>query len=116
MLPALLLALATPPSGALAAEIGLDLGRLDGDGLHGPPDGRRSLDYEYCVPDTPAARAEVANIDASARFLPGSPGRIGCGRDEILVLGNTHQPGFREVINALADLPSVERIIEAHFD
>jgi hypothetical protein len=102
---------ATPPS-----VIGFDLGRLDDRGLRGPPGGLTSLDYEYCIPDAPAYRDQVSAIDPSARFLPGSRGRIGCGSGQVLVLGNTHQPWFRQVLQALAELPFVERIAECVFE
>ncbi len=92
--------------------IGFDLGRLDDRGLQGPPDGLRSLDYEYCIPEGAAYRAQVIAIDPSARFLSGSRGRIGCRLGQVLVLGNTHQPGFRDVLAALAWLPFVECVVE----
>ncbi len=101
---------------SLSAEIGFDLGRLDDRGLQGPPDGLRSLDYEYCIPEGAEYRAQVIAIDPSARFLAGSRGRIGCVPGQALVLGNTHQPGFRQVLQALAGLPFVERIAECVFD
>lgn len=96
--------------------IRFDLGRLDDRGLQGPPDGLRSLDYEYCIPEGGRYREQVAAIDPSARFMPGSPGRIGCRPGQVLVLGNTHQPGFRDILWALADLPFVERILESLFE
>ncbi|MGE5153290.1 MAG: hypothetical protein ACM3ST_04670 [Bdellovibrio bacteriovorus] len=116
---ALLLVLASPWVASTAGEgvpaaavIGFDLGRLDDRGLQGSPGGLRSLDYEYCIPEAAPFRARVSAIDPSARFMPGSPGRIGCRPGQVLVLGNTHQPGFREVLQALAGLPFVERIQE----
>lgn len=116
---ALLLALMLPWIAALAGEgtsppavIGFDLGRLDDHGLQGPPDGLRSLDYEYCIPEGTEYRTQVIAIDPSARFLPGSRGRIGCLPGQVLVLGNTQQPGFRGVLTALAELPFVEHIAE----
>jgi hypothetical protein len=119
----LLLAMTLDPTGGVAGEgtsaaasIGFDLGRLDESGLYGPPDGLRSLDYEFCIPVGTPYRDEVAAIDPSARFMPGGRGRIGCGPGEVLVLGNTHQPGFREVLAALASLPYVARIAEAYFE
>jgi hypothetical protein len=48
--------------------------------------------------------------------VPGSHGRIGCTLGEVLVLGNTHQCGWREVLVALAGLPYVVRIDEAYFE
>lgn len=96
--------------------LGFDLDRLDDRGLQGPPDGLRALDYEYCIPQGVDARSEVSAIDPSARFLPGSPGRIGCGTDQVLVIGNTHQPRFRGILAALAQLPYVEQIVECVFE
>lgn len=101
---------------SVPAVIGFDLGRLDDRGLQGPPDGLRSLDYEYCIPEGTRYREQVLAIDPSARFQPGSRGRIGCGSGQVLVLGNTHQPGFRQVLQALAELPFVERIAECVFE
>jgi hypothetical protein len=98
------------------ALIGFDLNRLNASGLQGPPDGLRALDYEFCIPHGPAFRAQVAAIDPSARFHPGSRGRIGCTPDQVLVLGNTHQDGFRAILHALAGLPYVARIAEAVFE
>ena len=107
--------------GAQAGEpgesvIGFDLGRLDSQGLQGPPSGLRALDYEFCIPAEASAAAEVAAIDPSARFMPGSRGRIGCGEGETLVLGSTHQPGFRAILESLAALHYVTHIVEAHFE
>lgn len=98
------------------AVLGIDLARLDDDGLTGPPDGRRALDYEFCIPGAARYREEVARIDPSARFFPGSRGRIGCRSHEVLVLGNTHQPGFSAILLSLARLPYVTRIEEAFFE
>jgi hypothetical protein len=43
-------------------------------------------------------------------------GRIGCVESELLFIGNTHQPGFREVLAALSRLPFVARIDQAFFE
>jgi hypothetical protein len=48
--------------------------------------------------------------------MAGSRGRIGCGPDQVLVLGNTHQPGFAAVLQALARLPFIRRIEPAWFE
>lgn len=94
----------------------LDLGRLDASGLYGRRDGRRALDYEYCIPEGQPYRDLVSAIDPSARFHRGSRGRIGCEAGQVLVLGNTHQPGYRQILLDLAELPFVERIVEAVFE
>lgn len=98
------------------AKIELDLSRLDDAGLYGPSDGLRALDYEFCIPAGPRLREEVASIDRSARFFPGSPGRVDCRAHQMLVTGNTHQSDFRGVLARLAELPYVDRIVPAWFE
>lgn len=106
---------ASAPEGA-AAVIAFDLNRLDAAGLQGPPGGQRALDYEFCIPRGESPRRQVAAIDPSARFYPRSRGRSGCGPAQVLVLGNTHQGGYRQVLLRLAGLPYVARIAEAFFE
>lgn len=110
-------AAASPGAGAShPGIIQFDLDGLDAAGLRGPEDGLRSLEYEYCIPIGTEFRSEVAIIDPSARFPTGSRGRIRCRSDQVLVLGNTHQPRFREILETLAGLPYVERIAECVFE
>lgn len=91
-------------------KIKLKLERFDALGLEGPPDGKRSADYEYCVPNQEANRAQVASIDPTSRFHSGSKGRVNCSDDEILVIGNTRQPEFAKTLEAIAALPYVREI------
>jgi len=98
------------------AVIGFDLSQLDADGLTGAEDGKRAIDYEYCIPDTASAEAEVRAIDPSVRIMAGSRGRVGCMQGEVLVLGTTHQPDFRAVLHRLAGLAYVHRIEQAYFE
>ena len=96
--------------------LGVDLSRLDANGLLGPPDGKRALSYEFCIPDENAPASEVQRIDPSARLFRASPGRIGCGTDQVLVIGHTHQPYFATILHRLAGLPYVERIERSDFE
>jgi hypothetical protein len=98
------------------ATIAFDLEAIGPDGLVGPADGRRALDYEFCIPAGDGSQAQVAGMDPTARFMPGSPGRIGCAEGQVLVLGHTHQPGFVQVLLQLAKLPYVTRIQRAWFE
>ena len=110
---------AGPPPGERpehAAKIELDLDELNDAGLKGAPDGLRAVSYEFCIPDRPEYEAEVRRIDAQIAIMHGARGRIGCGPDEVLCVGSTHQSGFRTVLFRLAALPYVERIVEAHFE
>jgi hypothetical protein len=119
VLPGLILAgCGTPPQPPFdpRAKIELDLEALDADGLRGPPDGKVAVDYEFAIPDTPAAREVVTRIDPSVHFFPGSRGRIGAQPGECLCIGSTHQPRHREILIALARLPEIARIIECHHE
>ncbi len=98
------------------ASIRFDLSRLNDNGLHGPPGGLRALDYEFCVPSGEKYAKEIKAIDPSVTVYSRSRGRIGCSCDQALVIGNTHQPRFREILENLAALPYVTRIDENFFE
>jgi hypothetical protein len=104
------------PVGDPMRKIEFDLGRLNADGLEGPPDGLRAISYEFCVPDRAEDLAEVQRIDRTVELMRGGRGRVGCGADQVLCIGSTHQPEWRSVLAKLAGLPSVERIAEAQFE
>ncbi len=91
-------------------KITFALDQIDENGLYGPPDGKRSLDYEFCVPGDPVFLETVQAIDPSVTLYPGSPGRIGCTDDQVLAIGNTHQPNAVLVLTELANLDYIERI------
>ena len=97
-------------------KIEIDVTHLDADGLRGPPDGKVAVAYEFSIPNTDACREQVKSIDRTVQFMPGSRGRIGANVQECLCIGSTHQKHFREVLQALAQLPYVDRIIECHFE
>lgn len=91
-------------------KITFDLEQLDENGLYGPPDGQRSLDYEFCVPEEPVLLETVQAIDPSLTLYPNSPGRIGCTAEQVLAIGNTHQPNAVPILMELANLDFIERI------
>jgi hypothetical protein len=102
---------ATPePDPSAMEKINFDLDQFDDNGLYGPADGKRSLDYEFCIPQGEQYAAEVQAIDPSVNFFPTSAGRIGCTEDQMLTIGNTHQNNFRLVLLELANLDYVDRI------
>ena len=103
------------PSPEELQKIRFDLSKLDKDGLLGPPDGKVALDYEFCIPRKEQYRKEVESIDPSLKIQT-VKGRIGCGRDQYLCLGYTHQEHYREVLYRLAGLGYVERIERAFFE
>ena len=97
-------------------KITFDISTLDEDGLYGPPDGKRALAYEFCIPDTVRNRTEVERIDPTVEFFAESPGRIGCGKDESLCIGTTHQQEFTRILRRLAELTYVQRIDQSFFE
>lgn len=91
-------------------KIAFDLNQLDENGLYGPANGKRSLDYEFCLPTGDPYAQTVRAIDPSVQFFPQSPGRIGCGDREVLAIGNTHQAHYQTILIELANLDYVDRI------
>lgn len=101
---------------AESPKIAVDLTNVNEMGLRGRETGLRAVHYEFCIPPGEQYAAEVRKIDVTAQLLPGSRGRIGCSGGQVLVLGNTLQRGYRQVLDQLAALPYVSRIQEAHFE
>ena len=97
-------------------KIAFDLTKLDADGLTGGPGALRALHYEFCIPAGERHAAEVRGIDATAQLMPRSRGRIGCTAEQVLVVGSTHQPGYRHVLERLAALSYVQRIEQTYFE
>lgn len=102
--------------GDLLEKINFDLDQLNDQGLYGPPNGLRALDYEFCIPADPGLAAQVKAIDPTLVIYAHSKGRMRCSREEYLCLGNTHQPGFRSVLLKLASLPFVKQINQCLFE
>ena len=111
----LLLATACVSGHPASPKIGFDLTKLDADGLTGGPGSLRALHYEFCIPTGERHAAEVRSIDATAQFMR-SRGRIGCSAEQVLVVGSTHQRGYRHVLERLAALSYVQRIEQAYFE
>ena len=100
------------PSGedSLSDKIRLDLSGVNEDGLYGPPNGLRALSYEFCIPARQSLADDVRAIDRTIQIYPASRGRIGCTNEQYLCVGSTNRPGFRLLLNRLAQLPYVTRI------
>ncbi len=97
------------------SKIKFDVGQLDKEGLAGGEDGKYSITYEFCIPDTKTYRGKVKKIDNTVVFT-NSPGRSMCGKNQILCMGNTHQPNAVKVLNKLSALSFVEKINETFFE
>ncbi|MEM9767246.1 MAG: hypothetical protein AAF892_05130 [Cyanobacteria bacterium P01_D01_bin.71] len=91
-------------------KIHFDLDQLDEFGLYGSVDGPQSLSYEFCVPNNLQAIQTVQDIDPTLMIYLYAPGRVNCGDMQVLAIGETHQPNYREVLINLASLDSIDRI------
>lgn len=98
----------------ILAKIKFDLQHFDDDGLYGPADGKRAMDYEFCIP--PAKIAEVKAINPKINIHKNSRGRIGCSSEQVLCLGNTHHPNFKTILTTLAKLDYVDQIEPTYFE
>lgn len=100
----------TLPEASLT-KITFDISRISSEGLLGPPDGLRSLSYEFCIPANERSLTEIRSIDSTLQYSR-SPGRIRCKSDQYLVIGETHKPNWREILTRLTALNYVQRIDE----
>ncbi len=91
-------------------KIRFNLAKIDASGLIGPPGGKVAVDYEFCIPNKEEFVKAVKRADPSVQMHRGSRGRIGCGKDEFLCIGNTHQKEWRKKILALAAMPYIKEI------
>jgi len=105
----LLGACVTPPPKGIE-KVRFDLRKVDSNGLEGPPAGKRTVNYQFCVPNTVDKRMEINELDPAARFESGVAGRPGCTADEILVNTTTGAPQWRGRLEAIAALPYVKSI------
>ena len=100
----------------MSPKINFATSAINSEGLQGPSGGQVSVSYEFCIPGTPQAIAEVQRIDPMAQCTKGSRGRIGCAPSQALCIGNTHQADWAKVLNDLAALPTIERIDRSYFE
>lgn len=98
------------------SKIDFDLNQLDEAGLYGPPDGKRSLDYEFCLPRDDSKASEAQAIDPSLTLYSNMPGRIGCTEEQYLAIGNSHQPNSQLILQELANLDYIDRIEPVYWE
>lgn len=99
-----------------AAKIKFQLDDIQPDGLRGPPDGLVAVPYEFCVPSDERVQQEIRQIDPSLQIQRGAHGRAGCEADQSLAIGDTNQPRWREVLQALSSLTYIDEIRECFYE
>lgn len=103
----------SPPKGM--DKIRFDLRKVDAAGFEGPPDGKREVAYQFCIPNTLERRVEVLELDPTAHFESEVAGRAGCTSEEILVHARTGAPNWLGRLQAIAALPYVNSIRRTPF-
>ena len=101
---------------APSAKIRFPLDGIRADGLSGPADGLVAIAYEFCVPADPQVIAEIRRLDPSVQVSLVSRGRIGRRDGQALCLGQTHQPGWRDILERLAARPDIAEIRRCDFE
>jgi hypothetical protein len=96
-------------------KVKIDFKNIDNDGLNGPPNGKVSINYEFCIPSEALYWREVSKIDPSAQKSQGR-GRVGCTTGQWLVIGNTHQKNYKKIIYDLAKLKYVKEIQQTFWE
>ncbi len=96
--------------------IDIDMTEINEYGLEGPEGGRRRVAYEFCIPSRQDYVTQVRVIDPSLQLFPTVPGRSGCTTAQILAIGHTAAPQWRERLERLASLRYVKRIQRSDFE
>jgi len=97
-------------------KIAFEMAEIDEHGLEGPAGGKRRVAYEFCMPSRPDYVTQVRVIDPSLQLFPTVPGRSGCTTEQILAIGHTGAPQWRERLERLAALRYVKRIQRTDFE
>lgn len=98
------------------AKIKFPMDNIRADGLRGPPGGLVTVSYEFCVPANDQVYQEIRRIDQSISIYANAPGRIACAANESLVIGETGQQHWREVLKTLSSLNYIDEIRECFFE
>jgi hypothetical protein len=77
-------------------KMNFSFSKLDKKGLI--KDKGTSLAYEFCIPNTEDNLTQIKSIDETIAVYKSSKGRIGCGKDEILCIGETIDKDYKKIL------------------
>lgn len=103
-------------SEAVLSKIKFSLDDIDEDGRYGPADGKRLLDYEFCIPKTLGHIDQIKKINPAIQMPEGSSGRINCPKSEQLCLGNTGQEDWKGILLDIARQDFVQEIRQNFYE
>ena len=96
------------------SKIEFNITSIDKNGLLGPDNGKVSLAYEFCIPQTKEAKEQLIQIDPTINFYL-SPGRIQCSQQEYLCIVET-KVGWKSTLFQIASLEFVTKIKKSYFE
>jgi hypothetical protein len=96
-----------------ADKIKFKLSTIDGRGYNTKTN--QPIDYEFCIPDNETVLKEVLAINPELKKTT-SKGRSNCGKDEVLMLGNTDNKAFKSILCKIANLGYVKEVNQTHWE
>lgn len=100
-------------------KVKFDLSNINDEGLIGPPDGLRSVSYEFCIPLSDELLAHVLRIDPTIQHFQSSRGRIMCPEGQQLCIAETYSevrtptadgvPPWKDILCRLSSLEFIEK-------
>lgn len=95
-------------------KMNFSFSKLDEKGLI--KDRGTSLAFEFCIPNTEDHLTEIKTIDETIAIYRSSKGRIGCGINEILCIGETGNKDYKKILIAISKKNYVKSINESFFE
>ncbi len=83
---------------------------------HGLFRGESSIEYEFCIPAEEGVLRDILTIEPAASVLKKSRGRVGCNRQQWLILINTRHGEWKRKLYAIAALPYVKEIRQVYYE
>ena len=91
-------------------KLDFDIHTFDKDGLIGPPTGKVSVDYQFCIPSGDAYLEKILAVDPDLKQMRKYIGREGCSEGQLAFMGSTHTPRYKEILLRLSALEFIEKI------
>ncbi len=105
----------TLPEGCKLEKIKFDLAKIDQRGLIGDEDNKVAVDFEFCIPKTSNAIEEVMAIYPQFKQQEGK-GKSNCGEHQILILGNTYNNDYKNILCKLSRLEYIKEIKQTYWE
>ncbi|MCB0409230.1 MAG: hypothetical protein KDD29_03365 [Flavobacteriales bacterium] len=105
----------TLPDGCKIEKIKFDLTKIDQRGLAGDEDNKTAVDFEFCIPNTSSTIEEVMAIYPQFKQQE-SKGKSNCGEHQILILGNTYNNDYKNILCKLSQLEYIKEIKQTYWE